>query len=185
MSRFTTEALRSVALVGHGASGKTSLAEALLFATGAVQNRGSVEKGSTVCDSDAQEKEAGHSLTSAVVNFDHEGIRVHRPLVVPEPLEQPRVHSVAEGAQHIPEKLRLDVRAKGPQVLPLLEGVQDPSLRPAHGLKRGPAAQRRPSRRVDQASDHLDRLQVRRGEIRGRNGVGRRTCPRLNTQPAG
>lgn len=77
MSRFTTEALRSVALVGHGASGKTSLAEALLFATGAIQTRGSVEKGSTVCDSDAQEKEAGHSLTSAVVNFDHEGIRVH------------------------------------------------------------------------------------------------------------
>ena len=77
MSRYTTEALRSVALVGHGAAGKTSLAEALLFATGAIQARGSVEKGSTVCDSDAQEKEAGHSLTSAVVNFDHEGIHVH------------------------------------------------------------------------------------------------------------
>ena len=77
MSRYTTEALRSVALVGHGAAGKTSLAEALLFATGAIQAKGSVEKGSTVCDSDAQEKEAGHSLTSAVVNFDHEGIRVH------------------------------------------------------------------------------------------------------------
>jgi elongation factor G len=77
MSRYTTEALRSVALVGHGASGKTSLAEALLFATGAIQAKGSVEKGSTVCDSDAQEKEAGHSLTSAVANFGHEGVRVH------------------------------------------------------------------------------------------------------------
>ena len=77
MSRYTTEALRSVALVGHGASGKTSLAEALLFATGAIPAKGSVEKGSTVCDSDAQEKEAGHSLTSAVVNFGHEGVRVH------------------------------------------------------------------------------------------------------------
>ncbi len=77
MSRYTTEALRSVALVGHGAAGKTSLAEALLFATGAIQAKGSVEKGSTVCDSDAQEKEAGHSLTSAVVNFGHEGVRVH------------------------------------------------------------------------------------------------------------
>ncbi len=77
MSRYTTEALRSVALVGHGASGKTSLAEALLFATGAIPAKGSVERGSTVCDSDAQEKEAGHSLTSAVVNFGHEGVRVH------------------------------------------------------------------------------------------------------------
>jgi len=77
MSRYSTEALRSVALVGHGAAGKTSLAEALLYATGSIPAKGSVEKGSTVCDSDAQEKEAGHSLTSAVVNFAHENTRVH------------------------------------------------------------------------------------------------------------
>ena len=77
MSSYTTEALRSVALVGHGAAGKTSLAEALLFATGAIAAKGSVEKGSTVCDSDPQEKEAGHSLTSAVVNFAYEDTHVH------------------------------------------------------------------------------------------------------------
>ncbi len=77
MSRYSTEALRSVALVGHGAAGKTSLAEALLYATGSIPAKGSVEKGSTVCDSDALEKEAGHSLTSAVVNFAHEHTRVH------------------------------------------------------------------------------------------------------------
>jgi len=77
MSRYTTEALRSVALVGHGAAGKTSLAEALLFATGAIPAKGSVERGSTVCDSDAQEKESGHSLTSAVVNFGYENTHVH------------------------------------------------------------------------------------------------------------
>ena len=61
MSKYTTEALRSIALVGHGAAGKTSLAEALLFATGAIAAKGSVEKGNTVADFDAQEKEAGHS----------------------------------------------------------------------------------------------------------------------------
>ena len=44
MSKYTTEALRSVALVGHGAAGKTSLAEALLFATGAISAKGSIEK---------------------------------------------------------------------------------------------------------------------------------------------
>ena len=77
MSKYTTEALRSVALVGHGASGKTSLAEALLFSTGAIAAKGSVEKGSTVCDFDAQEKEAGHSLTSAIVNFGHENTHIH------------------------------------------------------------------------------------------------------------
>ncbi|MGA9394336.1 MAG: GTP-binding protein, partial [Azonexus sp.] len=77
MSRYTTEALRSVALVGHGAAGKTSLAEALLLATGAIPVKGSVERGSTVCDSDAQEKESGHSLTSAVVNFGYENTHIH------------------------------------------------------------------------------------------------------------
>ena len=77
MSKYTTEALRSVALVGHGAAGKTSLAEALLFATGAIAAKGSVEKGNTVGDSDAQEKEAGHSLTSAVMNFGYEDTHVH------------------------------------------------------------------------------------------------------------
>lgn len=77
MSKYATESLRSIALVGHGAAGKTSLAEALLFATGAIPARGSVEKGNTVCDSDPQEKEAGHSLASAVVNFEYEGTHVH------------------------------------------------------------------------------------------------------------
>ncbi len=45
MSRYTTEALRSVALVGHGAAGKTSLAEALLFATGAIPAKGQCREG--------------------------------------------------------------------------------------------------------------------------------------------
>lgn len=77
MSKYTTEALRSVALVGHGAAGKTSLAEALLFATGVINTKGSVEKGNTVADFDSQEKEAGHSLTSSVVNFGYEDTHVH------------------------------------------------------------------------------------------------------------
>lgn len=77
MSNYKTESLRSIALVGHGAAGKTSLAEALLFATGAIPAKGSVEKGNTVCDSDPQEKEAGHSLASAVVNFEYEGTHIH------------------------------------------------------------------------------------------------------------
>ncbi len=77
MSNFRAESIRSVALVGHGAAGKTSLAEALLLATGAISTRGSIEKGSTVCDFDAQEKEAGHSLNSAIVNFGYEDTHVH------------------------------------------------------------------------------------------------------------
>ena len=77
MSKYNTEAIRAMALVGHGAAGKTSLAEALLVATGAIPAKGSVERGSTVCDFDAQEREGGHSLNSAIVNFSHEGTHIH------------------------------------------------------------------------------------------------------------
>jgi elongation factor G len=77
MAQPSVQSLRSVALVGHGAAGKTSLAEALLFAAGAIQAKGNVAKGSTVCDFDPLEKDAGHSLTSSIVGFDHEGAHIH------------------------------------------------------------------------------------------------------------
>ena len=69
MSRYVSEAIRSIALVGHGAAGKTTLAEVLLHAAGAIPAKGSIERGSTVCDFDPQEREAGHSLNSAIANL--------------------------------------------------------------------------------------------------------------------
>ena len=77
MGHNSTENLRTVALVGHGSAGKTTLAESLLAAAGAIAARGAVEKGNTVCDFDPQEKELGHSLNSAVASFDWLGARVH------------------------------------------------------------------------------------------------------------
>ncbi len=68
--------LRCVALVGAAAAGKTTLAEALLHASGAIGARGAVEKGNTVCDFDPQEKEWGHSLQSAIVTLPHQDVRV-------------------------------------------------------------------------------------------------------------
>ncbi|HUW38764.1 MAG TPA: elongation factor G [Rhodocyclaceae bacterium] len=70
------ESIRSIALVGHGGAGKTSLAEALLARTGAIPAAGSVDKRNTVCDFDAQEKSAGHSLNSALVDVDWNGVRL-------------------------------------------------------------------------------------------------------------
>jgi len=49
---ITTEAIRTVALVGHAGSGKTLLTEALLHRAGAITTPGTIERGSTVCDFD-------------------------------------------------------------------------------------------------------------------------------------
>jgi len=77
MARYTTEAIRAIALVGHAGAGKTSLAEALLFKAGAIAAQGSVEKGNTVCDFDPLEKSCGHSVCASLVNFAFEGVHIH------------------------------------------------------------------------------------------------------------
>jgi elongation factor G len=77
MSQNPSAQIRTVALIGHGAAGKTTLAESLLAATGAIQSRGSVEKGNTVCDFDPLEKELGHSLQASIASFNWDGARVH------------------------------------------------------------------------------------------------------------
>ena len=70
MSNYSTENLRTLALVGHGSCGKTSLIEAMLYRAGMIPELGSVERGSTMCDNDALEKEVGHSIRLAVAHID-------------------------------------------------------------------------------------------------------------------
>lgn len=71
MAGYTTESIRNIALVGHGAAGKTTLVEAILYQAGRTTAPGSVEKGNTVCDFDPLEKLYQHSLDAAVVSLDH------------------------------------------------------------------------------------------------------------------
>ena len=73
MPDYGTKDIRNLAIAGHGDTGKTTLVEVLLNKCGAAARVGTVEDGTTVCDSDAQEKERGMSIDSAVVHVSHNG----------------------------------------------------------------------------------------------------------------
>lgn len=70
-------ALRTLALVGASAAGKTSLVEALLHKAGVIGAAGSVDKGSTVSDFDPLERQFQHSLNTSLVHLHHRDTRVH------------------------------------------------------------------------------------------------------------
>jgi len=74
---YTTTDIRNVCLVGPGHAGKTQLTEALLKAGGAIPHCGTVERGDTVSDFSAREKQHGHSLNPSACHFDHGGIHVN------------------------------------------------------------------------------------------------------------
>ena len=71
-----TEDIRSIAIVGHGSSGKTTLAEALLFDAGAISRRGSVENKNTVSDYTPEEEKRQISISTSLLNFNHKGKKV-------------------------------------------------------------------------------------------------------------
>jgi elongation factor G len=77
MTKHHVGDIRNIALVGHGAAGKTSLADGLLFKAKAVDRRGSVEEGTSVSDYDDEEKKRHISIDTSLLHLDHQGRRVH------------------------------------------------------------------------------------------------------------
>jgi elongation factor G len=77
MKVFDTPDIRNVALIGHGDSGKTSLASALLFTSGAVNRMGSVDDGTSVTDFDEEEIERKFSIQTAVACLEWKGTKVN------------------------------------------------------------------------------------------------------------
>lgn len=77
MAKHPVGDIRNVAFVGHGAVGKTTLSDLMLFKAGAVSRAGSVDDGSSVLDSDDEAKHHKHSITSTLVHFTHGGKHIN------------------------------------------------------------------------------------------------------------
>ena len=70
MKVYKTNEIKNIALIGSKGSGKTTLAEAMLYECGVIKRRGNVEAGNTVCDYFPVEKEYGYSVFSTVLNAE-------------------------------------------------------------------------------------------------------------------
>ena len=77
MADFTTKSIRNVCLLGHSGSGKTSIAEAMLFAAGQTDRLGKTTDGNTVLDFDAEEKKRQYSISLATAPVVWKDIKIN------------------------------------------------------------------------------------------------------------
>lgn len=77
MSKYQTAQLRNIVLVGHGAVGKTTLADLMLFKAGVGSRAGSVDDGTSLLDIDEEERQRHFSISSAMVHFEHHNTRIN------------------------------------------------------------------------------------------------------------
>ena len=77
MKIYETKEIKNIALLGSKGSGKTTLAESMLFECGVIKRRGTVEGGNTVSDYFPVEKEYGYSVFSTVFNAEFNGKKLN------------------------------------------------------------------------------------------------------------
>ncbi len=70
MREYKSEAIRNIAVVGHGASGKTTLVDALAFVSGASRRHGSIKDGTTLTDTSPEETAHGYSISLGVAHAE-------------------------------------------------------------------------------------------------------------------
>ncbi len=77
MAVIQTKDLRNICFLGHGGSGKTSLAEAMLYMNKATDRLGSTGAGNTVCDYDAEEIKRGFTISASCANFSYKNVKIN------------------------------------------------------------------------------------------------------------
>jgi len=77
LKEFQADQIRNLGLVGHGASGKTSLAEAILFTTKATKRLGKIEDGSTVSDYTEEESKRQISISATLLHCEHQNCKIN------------------------------------------------------------------------------------------------------------
>ena len=77
MNAYQSENIRNVALVGHQGCGKTSLVEAMLYSTGAINRLGNISEGNMVSDWEDEERDRGLSLSTALAPVEFEDTKIN------------------------------------------------------------------------------------------------------------
>ena len=74
---YETKNIRNICLIGHGNNGKTSLAESMLFCTGAIDRMGKVADGTTVCDYDPEETSRQITIATSIAPVNYAGMKIN------------------------------------------------------------------------------------------------------------
>ena len=74
---YETKNIRNVCLLGHGGSGKTTLAESMLYLTGAIDRQGKTADGNTVCDYDPEEIKRKFTISTSIAPIPYKDYKIN------------------------------------------------------------------------------------------------------------
>lgn len=77
MKEYATEKLRNIALISHGGAGKTSLGEAMLFHTGAINRMGKIDEGNSTSDFEDEEIRRKQSLSTSILPIEFQDHKIN------------------------------------------------------------------------------------------------------------